>query len=192
MLLAFCYPISKFHINAPVHIVWRKSNIIVGQREGSKSRSRTQGETLCILLVPVMGDFGSSASSTSGMPSREKEGCQRRIFSSGISRGGLRLARKACRRKEIANHFEGRSDTWLCLLGDKSTVSLTLWCLRTICSKFRLKTFLLLMRVEAPKHPPPFDPRPSFDPAPPTDSPLPSSSVLLSIVSWNCSYFFRS
>lgn len=52
-----------------------------------------------------MGGFGSSASSTSGMVSRVKEGCQRRIFSSGITRGGLRLARKVCRRKEDWGHI---------------------------------------------------------------------------------------
>lgn len=129
-----------------------------------------------------MGGFGSSASSTSGMVSRVKEGCQRRIFSSGITRGGLRLARKVCRRKDGWGHIK----TWICLSGDTSILSLTLWCLRTICTKFRLKIFLLLMREEAPKNPLPFDPPPL------TLSPLPSSSVLLSIVSWNCSYFFRS
>jgi len=88
-------------------------------------------------------------------------------------------------------HEKGRlgsqnAEMWVCLLGDTSILSLALWCLRTICTKFRLKIFLLLMREEAPKHPPPLDP-PSL-----TLSPLPSSSVLLSIVSWNCSYFFRS
>ena len=86
----------------------------------------------------------------------------------------------------LGSHQTTECRNVVCLLGDTSILSLALWCLLTICTKFRLKIFLLLMREEAPKHPPPLNPPPL------TLSPLPSSSVLLSIVSWNCSYFFRS
>lgn len=54
---------------------------------------------------PATGGFGNSPSSTSGMVSREKEGCQRRILASGMTSGGLRLARKSCgERKTEENH----------------------------------------------------------------------------------------
>ena len=57
---------------------------------------------------PATGGFGNSASTTSGMASRENEGCQRRTLVSGMTSGGLRLARKSCgERKTEKNHSPG-------------------------------------------------------------------------------------
>ena len=42
------------------------------------------------------------------MASRENEGCQRRTLASGMTSGGLRLARKSCgERKTEENHSPG-------------------------------------------------------------------------------------